>query len=748
MELNGNYYTEASTDVDEDYALRYTPFANLPLNSQFDVSGAFGMCGGEFSPLCNQGVVYGGDFYQRDLSITDSTQFNHCDMSQCNSGFPTSNVKALFFTRQERATGQGGGLVTTIPTGRNNKSLGTYSSYTRIWDDTSLNAQWWWAPNARSYTSQLAHSYSGALLNGFKYYGMVALIRVTGYDPYLAQSHTEYFDDYDFDNYPNITQITAQYYYGTNTQRTYGTNTIGFLTIGTTHSDVPPIKFVDWNALHTNYDIVDKSAEYVPAYNLVTRGTLFSAGEISGKSITGAKSTTGGYDTRANQGTLVGLYSMLQHGETLDMSDKTLYYCPMTKEIASKVVSTFGTYWTGTQSVAANATTGSGATNDLLRLPIARSGVYYGDYVKGADIKNAPNADWGSNPDDPFDWWGDNGVTPNPDPNEYTDKTPLNRPSLTAFGAFNRAYAMTQSGLNSLADYLWNQSDTIFNGLVDGLALMGNNPMDAIIDCRMYPFDVLSMLGSTGTQYITLGRSRTNITGVHLGNVTNCVLDLGTAEFRRYYSERLGRDCFLDYEPYTTGELYIPYVGTVPLNSSIYAGHTVNVKLIIDFQTGACEAVIFKDLIATDFKSGVIGVDIPMTGVNAAQWANGVVSSVLQGGAGVASIATGDVVGGAFQIANAAVSGFNTPLPITEKGNASSACGQWLPQQAYLIVHSPITKVPTSYGSTIGYACEYTSTLGSNSGYTVCADININGNFATESERKEIEDLLKGGIFI
>lgn len=748
MELNDNYYTDTNTEIDEDYSLRYTPFANLPLNSQFDVSGAFGMCGGAFSPLCNQGVVYGGDFYQRDLSITDTTQFNHCDMTACNSGFATSNVKPLFFTRQDRAIGQGGGLVSTIPTGRNNKSLGTYSSYTRIWDDTSINAQWWWAPNARSYSGQLAHSYSGALLNGFKYYGMVALISVTGYDPYLAQSHTEYFDDYDFDSYPNVTRITAQYYYGTNTQRTYGTNTIGFLTIGTTHSEAPPIKFVDWNALHTNYDIVDKTAEYVPAYNLVTRGTLFSAGDIHGKAISGAKSTTGGYDTRANQGTLVGLYSMLQHAETLDMSDGTLYYCPMTKEIASKVVSTYGTYWTGTQSVAANATTGSGATNDLLRLPIAQSGVYYGDYVKGADIKNAPNADWGSNPDDPFDWWGDNGVTPNPDPNEYTDKTPLNRPGLTAFGAFNRAYAMTQSGLNSLADYLWNQSDTVFNGLVDGLALMGNNPMDAIIDCRMYPFDVLSMLGSTGTQYITLGRSRTNITGVHLGNVTNCVLDLGTAEFRRYHSERLGRDCFLDYEPYTTGELYIPYVGTVPLNSSIYAGHTVNVKLIIDFQTGACEAVVFKDLIATDFKSGVIGVDIPMTGVNAAQWANGVVSSVLQGGAGIASIATGDVVGGAFQIANAAVSGFNTPLPITEKGNASSACGQWLPQQAYLIVHSPITKIPTSYGSTIGYACEYTSSLGSNSGYTVCADVNINGNFATENERKEIEDLLKGGIFI
>ena len=747
MELNDNFYTDVNTEVDEDYSLRYSPFSSLPLNSQFDVSGAFGMCGGAFSPLCNQGVIYGGDFYQRDLSIEGDTQFNHCDMTICNTGFATSNVKPLFFTRQTRISGQGG-WSDSVPFGRNNKSLGTVSSYTKIWDDDNPSAQFWWAPNARSYSGQLAFSYSGALLTGFKYYGMVALIRVTGYDPYLAQSHTDYFDDYDFNSYPNITEIRAEYYYGTNTERNYGTTELQYLTIGTTYSDVPPVNFVDWNTLHTSYNVVTKTAEYSPAYNLVTKNTLFSAGEESSTAVTGHKSTTGGYDTRANGGRLVGLYSMLQHGETLDMSNKTLYYCPMTKEIASKVVSTYGTYWTGTKRVATSATTGSGATDDLLRLPVAQNGVYYGDYVKGKDIKNAPNADWGSDPDDPFDWWGDNGVTPNPDTNDYTDKTPLNKPSLTAFGAFNRAYAMTQSGLNSLADYLWNRSDSVFQGLVDGLALMGNNPMDAIIDCRMYPFDVLTMLGGGGSQYITLGRSKTEVTGVHLGNVTNCIIDLGTAEFRRYYSERLGRDCFLDYEPYTTGEVYIPYVGTVALNSSIYAGHNVNVKLIVDFQTGACEAVIFKDLIATDFKSGVIGDDIPMTGVNAAQWANGVVSSVLQGGAGIANIATGNTVGGAFQVANAVVSGFNNPLPITEKGNASSACGQWLPQQAYLIVHSPITKVPNSYGSTIGYACEYTSTLGSNRGFTVCADVNINGGFATESERKEIEDLLKGGIFI
>ena len=73
MELNDNYYTDVNTEIDEDYSLRYTPFANLPLNSQFDVSGAFGMCGGAFSPLCNQGIVYGGDFYATKVLFTAVT---------------------------------------------------------------------------------------------------------------------------------------------------------------------------------------------------------------------------------------------------------------------------------------------------------------------------------------------------------------------------------------------------------------------------------------------------------------------------------------------------------------------------------------------------------------------------------------------------------------------------------------------------------------------------------------------------
>ena len=164
--------------------------------------------------------------------------------------------------------------------------------------------------------------------------------------------------------------------------------------------------------------------------------------------------------------------------------------------------------------------------------------------------------------------------------------------------------------------------------------------------------------------------------------------------------------------------------------------------------TGVCEAVVYRDGLATDFKSGVIGVDVPVTGGNAAQWANGVVSAALSGANGIASIATGNPIGGTMQVLGAVQSGFNNPYNPAQKGSASSSCGQWMPQHAYLLIHSPIRQVPPSYGSTIGYACEYTSTLGANHGYTVCADVNINNNFATENERQEIIDLLKGGIFV
>jgi hypothetical protein len=51
----------------------------------------------------------------------------------------------------------------------------------------------------------------------------------------------------------------------------------------------------------------------------------------------------------------------------------------------------------------------------------------------------------------------------------------------------------------------------------------------------------------------------------------NCIIPLGSMFIRPRYNS------FLDYEPYTTIRLYIPYIGTIELAPSIYMNKTVHV---------------------------------------------------------------------------------------------------------------------------------------------------------------------------
>ena len=720
METNTGYYNNLHETEDKR---KYQTFGDMRINTQFDITAQYALQGGNNAPLASIGVIYGGrdsyTFMDSEYSIDYST-INHDESDPVTGLFLLANGAHGWYTFEP-----------TIPCevqGQTRIELATICQ--RHKDGT--NNELWWSPYAAN-TPLPYYPETAGIVTDFRYAELVMLVGVFGYNEDFTSSSSAYLDAYDFDQYPNITELSYNLFYinADGTERTER-----YMSIGRTYSKAIKVLSVGTGInLSEGYKVKDVTKNFTVGYNLF-----------------GWNSSLFNLPTALNSrsyGRLVPLYKKLQKKfQSPISSGGHTYYVPMTKDDAETVASTFGLYWTGTPSVAVSGVTGSNATSDLMRLPVAENGIYRGKFVRGADIKTAPNADWGKDPEHPYDWKDNNGVTPDPDTNNYTDKTPLSTPKITAFGAFNRAYAMTQSGLNDLANFLWNTNDSVFEGIVDGLKLMGENPMNGIIDCRMYPFNVLDLLSNTGSQQITLGRTQTNIVGVHLGNTTNCILDLGSCVWRKYHSRELGKDVFLDSSPYTTGELYIPYVGTIPLDSSIYAGHIVSVYLIVDFMTGACEAVVYRDGLATDFKSGVIGVDVPVTGGNAAQWANGVVSAALSGANGVASIATGNPVGGVLQTVGAIQSGFNNPYNPAQKGSASSSCGQWLPQHAYLLIHSPIRQVPPSYGSTIGYACEYTSTLGSNSGYTVCADVNINNNFATENERKEIEDLLKGGIFV
>lgn len=335
---------------------------------------------------------------------------------------------------------------------------------------------------------------------------------------------------------------------------------------------------------------------------------------------------------------------------------------------------------------------------------------------------------------------GFNGVE-NTDPNNYTDKINLNKPTLSNVNVFNRSFAVTSNNVRQLADFLWNADDTKFQEIVKGLALMGENPMNGIIDLRLFPFNVAHKNSATEAEPIIIGRTNTGVNGIKLTENVNSLIDLGECTFFTKFKN------FLDYEPYTTAQLYIPYIGVVPVSTAEFMGHRISVKMIVDYTTGAGTAIVFKDDIPFIYRNGVVGVSIPMTGTDSASYASTVIGNVVNGATGIASATATDNMSGLINSANQVYSGFATPVQYQEASSSSPSVATWQPQKCYFIIDRPILNVPDNYGRTVGYACEITGKLSDFKGFTVVSNPEINFR-CTDSERQYIVNMLQGGVFV
>ena len=383
-----------------------------------------------------------------------------------------------------------------------------------------------------------------------------------------------------------------------------------------------------------------------------------------------------------------------------------------------------------------NPTDLTNSANDTY-IPKIINGKVSKDSTHGAENATNPQVSW-SNP------WTDAKYDPyRPvDPNNYTDKIKLNKPNLTTTGIFNRTFALTASSIKSLSDYLWNADESIFNEIVKGLSLMGGNPIDGLIDLRLYPFDVSAKTSGGNSKSIVVGRTDTKVNGLEI-NDYNAVLELGNCTFYPYFGN------FLDYEPFTTASLYIPYVGIVPISTADFMGQTISCKMVVDITTGSCTAIVFANDIPIIYKNGNIGVEIPMTGTNSAEYASRIAGGLTSGATdialGAASKSVGQVVSGVGSIVDSALSVNNTMY--NTAGSSSPACGLWQPQNCYFIIQRPVPIVPENYGHTVGYACNYQSKIGDCSGYTQTYNVDVSSINAPESEKNAIAEILNSGFY-
>ena len=211
--------------------------------------------------------------------------------------------------------------------------------------------------------------------------------------------------------------------------------------------------------------------------------------------------------------------------------------------------------------------------------------------------------------------------------------------------------------LQALGDYLW----TNITDFIENLNKLFMNPMDYIISLNIFPCNP----SVSSSRPINIGSVTTSIS---MPPVTSqwYEFDCGTININEYWGSAL------DYAPNTKISLFLPFIGSVTLNTDEVMGKRLGIRYRIDLLSGQCVAMVtvagLVDQTGTVYYqfTGECAVSVPLTG---ADWSRiysaaiGAIGAAITGGiaAGAAGAAAGSATS-ALAGANAAEAASNAGL--------------------------------------------------------------------------------------
>ena len=301
-------------------------------------------------------------------------------------------------------------------------------------------------------------------------------------------------------------------------------------------------------------------------------------------------------------------------------------------------------------------------------------------------------------------------------------------PTLSATSAgFITLFNPSAAQMAQLAAYMWTGAFDL-----DTFKKIFANPMDCILGLSIVPVDV----PAGGAAEVKVG----NIgTGIYMTTAASqyVEVDCGTLNVEEFWG------AYLDYDPYTKAEIYLPYIGTHPIAVDDIMGKSVHVVYHVDVLSGACIAYVQCSGTVLYSFIGQCSSSIPITGND---WTN-VVNGVLSIAGSIGSmVATGGATAPAA-VGNIMSTAVNQMKPSVEKsGSLSGTGGMMGVQTPYLILTRPRQALPESQNAYTGYPSFIHEDLGTLSGYTEVEEIHLENVPATDGEITEIVSLLKGGV--
>lgn len=305
-------------------------------------------------------------------------------------------------------------------------------------------------------------------------------------------------------------------------------------------------------------------------------------------------------------------------------------------------------------------------------------------------------------------------------------------PVQSAVGSgFVQVYAPTSAQLGSLASFLWSTS------FLDSLVKLKNDPFDIIVSLSLMPFTVPV---DTTPKNLKAGNVDTLIP-MNVASSQFVDVDCGTFTVQPFY------DAYLDFDPFTKCELFLPYHGVQELSLDDVMGKTIGIKYRVDILTGSYICYVTLDGSVFYTYTGTCGLEIPITGQDYSALYSSIIN--LTTSAAFAG-ATGAPVLSEFgeRAVSTGISAATMKPTISRSGSLSANVGSLGPQIPYLIFKVPRVSLPKNSMKLTGYPLNATAKLSDLKGYTQIQDIKFSGMTCTERELSEIDSLLKAGIYI
>lgn len=396
-------------------------------------------------------------------------------------------------------------------------------------------------------------------------------------------------------------------------------------------------------------------------------------------------------------------------------------------------------------------------------------GIGHGEYTKG--IYNVTN--------DVFNY--DNSSNSNYDSNSEVDTNTYSNSSYFKFVDLGnigcKRYALSAISVNSLVGDLWSLLGTFSQDNFDNFTqkvqagFLVTNPIDSIVSLLCFPF-IVPNIGTD--EPIKLGKYDMTARGTPVTRATYTINFRGVPLFPRF------GNCYLDYEPYTNYEIYVPFCGTIPLKAADILGHTLNVKLIVDLYTGSCTGYVLADDLVIETITGTVAITIPITGMDSTTINSQIVNANLNYKSSL--YAAGSAIGSMVSIGGL-VNALSNPADAVNKiaqsqiaderaeyelkhiptqphmiGASSPALGWCCDTIARVMIYYPTGDVITdekppslkdltTYGHITGFVTLDNAKLSNYSGFTVATNAILNFA-ATTTEKEMIKNALNGGIFI